>query len=50
MEAETNLAKEGFKSVKSAQRHDRKAGRVYGLRAEAFFCLDFLVTFVSRQK
>ncbi len=36
--------------IKSAQRHDRKAGRVYGLWVEAFFCLDLLVTFGSSQK
>jgi hypothetical protein len=27
---------------KCGQRHDRKAGRAYGLRAEAFLCLDFI--------
>ena len=27
-----------------------KRAREYGLRVEAFFCLDFLVTFLSRKK
>jgi hypothetical protein len=29
---------------------DKKAGRAAGLRAEAFFCLAFLDTFLAMQK
>ena len=34
---------------KSGGLTEKRAGRM-ALRAEAFFCLDFLVTFLSRQK
>jgi len=37
-------------SPPGGQRPDGKAGRESGLRAEAFFRLDFLVTFGSSQK
>jgi len=36
--------------TKRAQMPDGKPGQEYGLRAEGFFRLDFLVTFLSRKK
>jgi len=35
---------------KKAQRHDRKPGRVFCLRAEGFFCLDFFGYFLYQDK